>query len=234
MAHTEDFNPVVPFKDWEQIRKLLKSGENDAQLIFWGPEADMQTALDTIEERCKMAFLGVPNETRKSFENGTTIFERVLPGADRMYPDTDSPPIPLEDELIEKLKKNLPTDVIDRYHKLVEWKVPEDTYTYIFSKNLFPVIEKIVKVLKIDPSLVGTYFGHHLKWVEGRFVRSSEFKYELIFDLFRFLKENNLDILIAGNMLPVLFVNPKMDFESVLTSIGFKKVKEDIISKLCF
>jgi glutamyl-tRNA(Gln) amidotransferase subunit E len=59
-----------------------------------------------------MAFQGVPNETRKSFENGTTIFERVLPGADRMYPDTDSPPIPLKDEYIDELKKRLPEDVI--------------------------------------------------------------------------------------------------------------------------
>jgi len=195
----------------------------------------MQTALDTIEERCKMAFKGIPNETRKSFENGTTIFERVLPGADRMYPDTDSAPIPLEDELIEKLRKNLPTDVIDRYHKLVEWKVPEDTHTYIFSKNLFPVIEKIVKELKINPRMVGTYFGHHLKYVEGRYNKSVEFTYYKIFGLFRYLKENDLDLILAGNMLPVIYMHPKMDFESVLTSIKFKKVrKEDILSKIPF
>ena len=235
MAHSEDLTPIVPLKDWEQIRKLFKTKENDAQIIFWGPEADMQTALDTIEERCKMAFKGIPNETRKSFENGTTIFERVLPGADRMYPDTDSAPIPLEDELIEKLRKNLPTDVIDRYHKLVEWKVPEDTHTYIFSKNLFPVIEKIVKELKINPRMVGTYFGHHLKYVEGRYNKSVEFTYYKIFGLFRYLKENDLDLILAGNMLPVIYMHPKMDFESVLTSIKFKKVrKEDILSKIPF
>ena len=229
MAHCEDLFPVIPLKDWEQIRKLFKAKENDAQLIFWGPEADMPTALDTIEERCKMAFEGVPNETRKSFENGTTIFERVLPGADRMYPDTDSAPIPLEDELINELRKNIPTDVIDRYNQLVEWKVPEDTYTYIFSKNLFPVIEKIVKKLKINPRLAGTYFGHHLKYVEGRYSKSVEFTYDKIFDLFQYLKENKLDLILAGNMLPVIYMNPKIDFESVLTIIGFKRIKKDEI-----
>ncbi len=56
-----------------------------------------------MKKELKMAFEGVPNETRKSFEDGTTIFERVLPGADRMYPDTDSPPIPLQEEDIKKL-----------------------------------------------------------------------------------------------------------------------------------
>lgn len=235
MAHTEDLSPLVPQKDWEQIKKLFKAKESDAQLIFWGPEADVATALDVIEERCKMAFEGVPNETRKSFENGTTIFERVLPGADRMYPDTDSAPIPLEDELIENLRKNLPSDVIDRYHQLVEWKIPEDAFTYIFSKNLFPVIEKIVNDLKIDARLTGTFFGHHLKFVEGRYTKSAEFNYNMIFALFRFLKENKLNLILAGNMLPVIYVHPKMDFESVLTSIGFKKIKkEDILAKAEF
>jgi glutamyl-tRNA(Gln) amidotransferase subunit E len=235
MAHSEDLISIVPQKDWDQIRKMFKARENDAQLIFWGPEADMDIALETIEERCRMAFQGVPNETRKSFEDGTTIFERVLPGADRMYPDTDSAPIPLEDELITELGKRLPTDVIERYQQMVEWKIPEDTFTYIFSKNLFPFIEKIVKELKINPRLVGTYIGHHLKYVEGRYNKSVEFTYEKLFDLFRFLKENRLDLILAGNMLPVIYMNPKMDFESVLTSIGFKRIKkEDILAKAEF
>jgi glutamyl-tRNA(Gln) amidotransferase subunit E len=235
LTHSEDLFPVVPSKDWEQIRKLFKAKENDAQLIIWGPEADIETALDTIEERCRMAFQGVPNETRKSFEDGTTIFERVLPGADRMYPDTDSAPIPLEDELIEELRKNQPTDIIDRYNQMVAWKIPEDTYTYIFSRNLYPILEKIVKDLKVNPRQVGTYIGHHLKYVEGRYNKSAEFTYGKLYDLFRFLKENKFDIILAGNMLPVIYMHPKMDYESVLTSIGFKRIKkEDILAKAEF
>ena len=109
----------------------------NAQIIFWGPEADIKTAIETIDERCRMAFMGVPQETRKSFEDGTTIFERVLPGADRMYPDTDSKPIPLEESYINELKKNIPTEVVDRYNQLKTWNVPEDTlYIYFQEKSL--------------------------------------------------------------------------------------------------
>jgi len=107
MTHSEALEPVISENDLSEIKKLLNAKENDAQIIFWGPEEDIKTALETIEERCKMAFEGIPNETRKSFEDGTTIFERVLPGADRMYPDTDSPPIPLEDNYIKEIGKNL-------------------------------------------------------------------------------------------------------------------------------
>ena len=35
---------------------------------------------------------GVPKETRQALAGGYTTFERILPGPDRMYPDTDSPP----------------------------------------------------------------------------------------------------------------------------------------------
>jgi glutamyl-tRNA(Gln) amidotransferase subunit E len=40
--------------------------------------------------------------------DGTTGFERILPGPDRMYPDTDTPPIPVADSLVEQIRLTLP------------------------------------------------------------------------------------------------------------------------------
>ena len=235
MAHSEEFDPLFTQTDWDKIDILLKPAENDAQLIIRGPEADIQTALETIEERCLMAFAGVPPETRKSFENGTTIFERVLPGADRMYPDTDSAPIPLENEYIESLSKNQPEEVVVRYKRLKDWNVPEDCYTYIFKKNLFPLIERIVTELDINPAFAGKFFGHAVKWVEGQYKPAAEFDYKIIYALLRFIKHRNLDISIARRMLPHVYQYPKMEFESVLTSIKYKTVdKEQIVSKIPF
>ncbi len=235
MTHTESFRAEVSSRAWDKIRKSLKVEANDAQLIFWGPENDIETALETIEERCKIAFEGVPNETRKSFEDGTTIFERVLPGADRMYPDTDSAPIPLEEEYIEKLKERMPSEVIDRYHQLRDWGIPEDTYTCIFSKNHYPLIERIIKDLNLDPGFVGTFFGHTLKYVEGHYEPAAEFNYCIIFAMFKFITANQLDPEIAKRMLPVVFEHPKMDFASVLTVIKFKKLsKEEILKNIPF
>ena len=235
MTHSEELKSLIAAKEWEIIRKLLKSKDDDAQLIFWGPEADVATALETIEERCVMAFEVIPNETRKSFVDGTTIFKRVLPGADRMYPDTDSPPIPLEDEDIESLRKNLPDDVIDRYHRMKKWDIPEDTYTYIFKKNHFLLIKRIIEELNIDSKFVGTFFGHRLKFVEGHYVPAEAFNYNIIFALFRYLKNKNPDLELAYKMLPVLYEYPKMDFESVLTIIKYKKMsKKEVLAHVSF
>ncbi|NOQ24096.1 MAG: Glu-tRNA(Gln) amidotransferase subunit GatE [Bacteroidales bacterium] len=235
MVHSEELEPKIIEENFTKIKELLNAKENDAQIIFWAPEADIPTALETIEERCKMAFEGVPQETRKSFLDGTTIFERVLPGADRMYPDTDSAPIPLENNYIDELSKSLPSEVIDRYNQLNKWGIPEDTYTYIFRNNLFPLIEKIIKTLKINPKFIGTFIGHKLKFIEGHYTSADKFEYSKIYDLFKYLTDSKLDIQLSKKILPVVFQYPKMDFDSILTSINFKSVpKEEILSKIPF
>ncbi|MEA3443300.1 MAG: Glu-tRNA(Gln) amidotransferase subunit GatE [Bacteroidota bacterium] len=235
MAHTEEFGESISNTDFNLIAHIVNADEGDAQILLWGPEDDIPTALETIEERCQMAFVGVPNETRKSFENGTTIFERVLPGADRMYPDTDSAPIPLADDYIEKLRKNLPVDIADRYQQLQDWKIPEDTYTYILRNNLMPIIESINKDHDIDTRFLGTFFGHTLKNIEGKSNGHIDFSYHRIYDLFAFIKKENLDISIAKSMLSVVFEYPNMDFNSVLITLKFKKrTKEELLAPIEF
>lgn len=235
MTHSESLVPEVDEEAWAKIRALLDAREEDAQVIFWGPEDDIATALETIEERCLMAFDGVPPETRKSLPDGTTIFERVLPGADRMYPDTDSAPIPLSDEYIESIRNRLPGEVIERYHQLRDWNVPEDTYTYIFKRNLYPLIEKIKNELGIDARFTGTFLGHTLRHIEGQYPAQASFNPERIYDLFKFLKEQNLDLRLARKMLPEVYNHPGMDFESVLTILKFKKnTRDELIGKIDF
>jgi len=213
----------------------FSAGDNDAQILFWAPDEDIKTALETIEERCLMAFDGIPGETRKSFEDGTTIFERVLPGADRMYPDTDSAPIPLTSEYIETLRKGLPSEVIDRYKEFKDAGVAEDCFTYIFSKDLYSLIVRISEELGYAKNVVGNFFGQIMKFVENKYSTADEFNYHQVYDLFRFMKEKELEIDIAKPLLVELYQHPKIDFDSILNIIGFKhKTKEEIVNQIPF
>ncbi|MDP4266767.1 MAG: Glu-tRNA(Gln) amidotransferase subunit GatE [Bacteroidota bacterium] len=235
MVHSEQFEQNISEEDFTKIRSLLKAKDEDAQVIIWSPEADLKTAIEVIEERCKMAFTEIPKETRKSFGNGTTIFERVLPGADRMYPDTDSAPIPLENDYLDKLAQNMPVPVYERFNQLKKWGIPEDTYTYILKKNFVPIIEKIINELKFNPVLVGTTFCHKLKFIEGQSKPASEFNFDKIYDLFKYVKDNDLDNAIIKKMLFIMYEHPKMDFDSILTTIGFKKVdQKNLITQINF
>ena len=235
MTTHDAIRPMEGLEVFQKVRKLLGSKTGDAALLFWGPAEDIPTALETIEERCRMAFAGVPNETRKSFEDGTTIFERVLPGADRMYPDTDSAPIPLRNEDIEKLGEVLPAVTIEAYMMMRKWGIPEDTYTYILKNNLYPMLRQLVEDEGEDPVFVGTLLGHRLKFVEGHYAKAPGFTYDHIAWLLRKIRERALDRDLIRPMLPVICQHPKMDFESMLISIGYKKVREeDLMENLNF
>ncbi len=65
MLSSEDVEPALSPGEWNKIRKKLDATPGDGQVLFWSPQEDIQTALETIEERCQMAFLGVPSKTRK-------------------------------------------------------------------------------------------------------------------------------------------------------------------------
>lgn len=223
MTHSEEITPVISSKEFDKISSFLKGNDDDAQIILWGPSADIPTALETVEERFRMAFEGVPNETRKTFEDGTNIFERVLPGRDRMYPDTDSEPIPLTDEYINTLTNKVPVYVSERYHQLKEWGIPEDTYKYLLSKNLVPLIERISTNFGFSQKFIGTFLGHSFKNIEGRKKPHKNFSYEKIYGLFGFISKKKLLPAIAHVMLPVIYDHPDMEFGSVLTIIDFKK-----------
>ncbi len=231
MTTSEDIDDVVSEHSFDMIREMMHADENDAQIIFWAPEEDVKTALETIEERALMTFDGVPVETRKVMYDATTIFERVLPGADRMYPDTDSAPIPLSNDYIEELRKNIPEEVAERYIQYNKWNIPEDCFDYIFTFNHYPVMKMIIEELGLEPKFVGTFFGHTLKHLHGQYGKIP-FSTCNIFNLFEFLKKENIHYTIAPNMLKVMFQQPEISFNDILKEIGFQKISEqELIQK---
>jgi glutamyl-tRNA(Gln) amidotransferase subunit E len=232
-AHSEQTASPITEKDWAYVRDHLRSGKDDAQVLLWGPEEDIPTALETVEERCKLAFSEVPNETRKALPDGTTIFERVLPGPDRMYPDTDSAPLPITEEMIARIRKLVPPEVRERVRQLEVWKVPYDTFAYLLRRNLVPVMERIVDECKADPKWLGAFFGQTFKAIEGRRRQAEGFTISKVYGLLRYLHHQNIDRELTGPMIEVLFAHPFMEFTSVLQTVQFvRRSKEEIMALL--
>jgi glutamyl-tRNA(Gln) amidotransferase subunit E len=106
---------------WRELAAALRAGSEDAIVVAWAPRQDAVTAAREILLRAREALDGVPAETRQAFADGTTGFERVLPGPDRMYPDTDTPPLPIPDTIVAEVQAGLaetPWDRQDRYQRL--------------------------------------------------------------------------------------------------------------------
>lgn len=221
MIHSEEigeknFNNLFP-----EVAIWLSATPDDAQVIFWGPAEDIPTAIETIDERIRLALTEVPNETRKAFEDGTTMFERVLPGRDRMYPDTDSQPIPVTTEMLERLGRNLSADIATRFRQMNDWGIPADAWHYLLSKNLVGVIERIGDELGFDHREVGILVGHRFRSLEGRGRVAKGFSYERLYDLFAFLRREELLPPVARIMLPGVVSSPDPDFKQILTDLGY-------------
>jgi glutamyl-tRNA(Gln) amidotransferase subunit E len=233
LLHSEALDADPVHDVFPALRKVLKAGEEDAQVLFWAAADDIKTAVETIEERCRLAFQGVPNETRKGLADGRTLFERVLPGPDRMYPDTDSAPIPVEEDLIERVRAAMPPGVSRRLEQFRAWRVPPDTFTFLLRYNLAPLLEKISADLGFEPRFTAVVLGHNLKNLAGKKPALAGFKFQRLHDLFAFVREQKLDREIIKAMLPVLFQHPNMDFQSVLTTVEFKRLsREEILAPL--
>ncbi|MDP7030770.1 MAG: Glu-tRNA(Gln) amidotransferase subunit GatE [Gemmatimonadota bacterium] len=119
----------------EKLRARMGCADRDAVVLVRGPESDTETAVAEIAARWAEATGGVPHETRQPFESGHTDFERILPGADRMYPDTDSPPTRVTRERMRAVADTLPPPPWEREARYAALGVPESTVRYLLRRG---------------------------------------------------------------------------------------------------
>lgn len=126
LIHSDSKGETIASQEWKKIKRFMRSDKNDTLVLVWGSEADTETAVKEIIIRAKEATVGIPSETRQAHDDGTNGFERILPGADRMYPDTDLPPKRIEQRKLDEIKQWLPEKFWDREKWYRKLKIPED------------------------------------------------------------------------------------------------------------
>ena len=104
LFHTDELPAYgVTEEEVHILKETLGAGPEDAVVIVAATEQKCRCAMQMIIRRAKMAFDGVPEETRKMLEGGSTAYMRPLPGAARMYPETDILPVPVTREYWESI-----------------------------------------------------------------------------------------------------------------------------------
>ncbi len=144
MIHSDSLDPTISNSQWHRIRKKLKAGPEDAVVVTWGSKDDILTAANEIIIRAKEATEGVPAETRCHHKDGTNGFERILPGADRMYPDTDLPPIEITPERVSEIRRNLPKMPWELSEKLVPLHLPKDVLSMLVVRKMGTLFETLL------------------------------------------------------------------------------------------
>ncbi len=152
LIHSDSKSDTITSSDWQNVRKFVGATGNDTLVIVWGNEEDSKTAVNEIIIRAKEATIGIPSETRQALSDGTNGFERILPGADRMYPDTDLPPKKISEDRLKEIRKWLPEKFWDRIKWYKELKIPEDTISDLSISEYADLFKTAVKIWKVNPT----------------------------------------------------------------------------------
>jgi glutamyl-tRNA(Gln) amidotransferase subunit E len=147
--HTDEL-PAYGVTD-EEVAALydaVDAGDEDAVAIVADDPETAELAIDAVAERAETAMEGIPEETRDANEDTTSRYLRPLPGAARMYPETDVPPVdpdPAEVETPELL-----TEKERRYQE--EHGLGEGLANQVASGRRWHLFEEAVET-GVDPNL---------------------------------------------------------------------------------
>lgn len=171
----------------ERFRKRVQLKENDDFFIVFGPEEDCRTAAEEIRLRFADATQGVPKETRQALTGGFTTFERILPGPDRMYPDTDSPPTRVTEERVAAIKARMRPAPWERIERYMSWRVPEETCNFLIRRGGAEILDAVVEKTGVDGLVAAIEIGQRSKSLKRAGIpveRLGVSEWVQIFDLF--------------------------------------------------
>jgi glutamyl-tRNA(Gln) amidotransferase subunit E len=154
--HTDEIPRYgISGQEVKNLKETLRALDEDAVIIVADVKQKAEAALEAVIERVNQAFDGVLEGTRRALPDGNTEFMRPLPGAERMYPETDIPPISVTGERLRRLRAHLP--------ELPEKKVERFMESYglsrelakrmVFSENL-PLFEKLIEKTGAEPTTI--------------------------------------------------------------------------------
>jgi glutamyl-tRNA(Gln) amidotransferase subunit E len=230
--HSDSQSEFIPSSEWANLKKFVGSAENDTLVLVWGNYQDTETAANEVIIRAKEATIGIPNETRQALEDGTTGFERILPGPQRMYPDTDLPPIVLMQERVEKIRNNLPVPFWEKKNHYISIGIDEISAEKLAISKYSDLFEKIIKELKIDAKLASEIFI-----IFPKKLRKKDINFDAINpdDLFEILKHFANGKMTKFNLLELIqktIENGKFSEDLLPPSIDELKIHSTILESL--
>jgi len=163
--HTDELPAYsITVDEVNQLGRLVKKEPLDAVVFVADTLENATDALKAVAQRAREAVKGVPEETRAANPDGTTRYMRPRPGAARMYPETDVPPIQLTKEYLEKLWSQLPELPEQKMRRLMkEYELNQKLAKQILDSEYGDLFETVAKETGVSPTVIAVALTETLK-----------------------------------------------------------------------
>ena len=232
--HTDEMPAYgIMVEEVEELKKVVGAKEDDA-VVFVADKAENATeALKAVIERAREALKGVPAETRAPNADGTTRYMRPRPGAARMYPETDIPPLQVTEDYVRDVSLRLPELPEQKLERLTKaYKLNQKLAKQILDSEYGNLFETIVNESKVSPTTVAAFMTETTKAMRRDGVPIDNVSDNQIREIFRAVGSGKLTKEAVSEIVIWLSQHEGNSVDDAISKIGLKMLSSEELEKI--
>ncbi|MFA9516302.1 Glu-tRNA(Gln) amidotransferase subunit GatE [Halopenitus sp. H-Gu1] len=223
--HTDELPAYgITADEVEDLRETVGAGPTDAVAIVAADSETADLAIEAAAERAKTAIEGVPEETRDANEDGTTRYLRPLPGAARMYPETDVPPVEPDTSDVET--PELLDEKAERY--VEDYDLDPGLAEQIAFGRRFPLFETAVD-RGVDPTFAASTLASTTTELRRDGVAIERIRDDHLLDVLELVESGDLAKEGVPEVLVEIAADPTLSAEEAIEEAGLAGVDRETV-----
>ncbi|MDW7725540.1 MAG: Glu-tRNA(Gln) amidotransferase subunit GatE [Candidatus Methanoperedens sp.] len=219
--HTDELpNYGITEDEVRSLGEAVCAGEGDCIVMVADARKKAYDALEAVIIRAREAMEFVPEETRRALPDGNSAYMRPLPGAARMYPETDVPPVLITQERISGIKlPELINERVLRYMK--DMGLNRELANQIARSRNMPLFESIIKdVPEANLTMVVRTLETTLDELAKEGVPVGNITEEHLIPLFKLHSGGNVPNEAVPGVLKIIAEKPAIAVDDAVRSLG--------------
>lgn len=208
-----------------KIRSVLGLNEDDAFVISVDIPQRAEKILEAVAARAQYALIGVPEETRDPLDDGRSSYSRPLPGAARMYPETDVRPIIIEASRLNRIRNSLPELPASKIKRFVlQYRIHEQQAEQLVREGYEEIFEEIVLAYGMA-NVVARTFLNTLPELEKEGANITSLSDDIFKQVFRALHQNRFAKEALPNILLTIAKGRTLD--QAIEELGLRAMSNE-------
>jgi glutamyl-tRNA(Gln) amidotransferase subunit E len=208
--------------------------EKDAFVLVVDEREKALKALEIIKERACQALYGIPKETRGANEDGTTRYLRPQPGAARMYPETDVPPIKIDETILREAEKLVPPPIEIKMEELTKvYDLSIELAKQLLYSEYLNIFEELIKLYKVEPKVIATLLTSILGELRSEGLDLSVLEDRHLHMIAKLIESYGIkDKEVLKNIISLIIKNPGISYEELKNVVAETRISEDEVRRI--